>query len=56
MKNTLMFTALATVLALGTACFNMFARQDEPAADAEIAACAGLSGEAREKCESEHSK
>lgn len=53
-KNLVMLSALAAVLAFGTACFKLFAGDDEPAQDAEIAACAGLSGQAKADCEARH--
>jgi uncharacterized membrane protein len=52
--NLLMLTALAAVLAVGTACFRLLAGSEEPAQEAEIAECAGLSGQARIDCEARH--
>ena len=54
LKTVVMLGALAFVLAAGTACFSLFAGSDEPAQEAEIAECAGLSGQAREDCEKRH--
>jgi hypothetical protein len=55
-KSLVMLSALATVVALGTACFGMFGGGKQPAEDAEIAACAGLSGQARIDCEAKYRK
>jgi hypothetical protein len=55
-RSLVMLTALAGVLAFGTACFKLFTGGGEPAADAEIAECAGLSGQARTDCEARHRK
>lgn len=51
MKNFLMLTGLAGVLAFGTACFQLFAPSDPGPAETRIEACAGLSGEALADCE-----
>jgi hypothetical protein len=53
-KNLVLLTALAAVLALGTACFGLFAGDREPATEAESEECAGLSGQARIDCEARH--
>jgi uncharacterized membrane protein len=53
-KSLVMLAALATVLGAGTACFRLFGGSDEAAKDAEIEACAGLSGQARIDCEARH--
>ncbi len=55
-KRTMMLVALAGVFLAGTACFGLFATKHEPAKDAEIAECAGLSGQARVDCEQRHRK
>jgi hypothetical protein len=55
-KNLVMITALAIVLGLGTACFGPFGDTSEPAKEAEIPECAGLSGQARIDCEARHKK
>ena len=55
-KRTTMRLALAGVFLAGTACFGLFATKHEPAKDAEIAECAGLSGQARVDCEQRHRK
>jgi uncharacterized membrane protein len=55
-KTLLMLAALATVLGAGTACFRLFAGSSEPAREAEIEECAGLSGQARTDCEARHRK
>jgi uncharacterized membrane protein len=55
-KHLVMVSALAAALTLATACFNLFAGDNTPATEAEIAACAGLSGPARIDCEARHGK
>jgi hypothetical protein len=55
-KRTLMLLALAAVFLAGTACFGLFTTKHEPAKDADIAECAGLSGQARVDCEQRHQK
>ena len=55
-KRTTMLLSLAAVFLAGSACFGVFATKHEPAKDAEIAACAGLSGQARIDCEQRHQK
>ena len=55
-KRTTMLLALAGVFLAGTACFGLFATKHAPATDAEIAECAGLSGQARVDCEQQHRK
>ncbi len=55
-KRTTMLLALAGVFLAGTACFGLFATKRQPAQDAEIAECAGLSGQARVDCEQRHRK
>ncbi len=50
MQTMLMALGLAGVFLLGTACFGLLSR-DEPATDAEVPECAGLSGQARIDCE-----
>ncbi len=50
MKTVLMLIALASVLALGTACFGLFTQRDEGATSVSEA-CAGLSGPAKQDCE-----
>jgi len=52
-KNVLMLAALASVLALGTACFRLLTAKDEKAASSSEA-CAGLSGTAKTECEQRH--
>ena len=54
MKTVLMLIGLGGVLALGTACFGLFTR--EPAAETEVEACAGLSGQAKIDCEKRHGR
>lgn len=54
MKTLVMLAALATVLGAGTACFRLFGGSDAPAKEAEIEACAGLSGQAKIDCEARH--
>lgn len=56
MKDLLMIVALALVLGLGTACFGLFTGGDQPAGDAEVPECAGLSGQARVDCEARYKK
>jgi hypothetical protein len=51
LKTIVMLTAFAIVLGAGTACYKRLAGSDEPAKEAEIAACAGLSGQAKIECE-----
>ena len=53
MKNVLMALSLAGVFLFGTACFGWLMRK-EPATDAPIPECAGLSGQARIDCEARH--
>lgn len=53
-KTLVMVTALAAVLGAGTACYKRLAGSSEPAKEAEIAECAGLSGQARVDCEARH--
>jgi hypothetical protein len=55
-KRTIMVLGLAAVFLAGTACFGLFATKHEPAKDADIAECAGLSGQARVDCEQRHQK
>ena len=55
-KRTTMRLALAGVFLAGTACFGLFATKHGPSKDAEIAECAGLSGQARVDCEQRHGK
>ena len=55
-KNLMMIAALAIGLGLGTACFSIFSGGKEPAKEAEIPECAGLSGQARIDCEARHKK
>lgn len=55
-RDLVMLASLAAVLLFGTACFRLFAGSDEPAKDAEVAACAGLSGAARAECEARHAE
>ena len=55
-KRMLMLLALAAVFLAGTACFGLSTTKHEPAKDADIAECAGLSGQARVDCEQRHQK
>lgn len=55
-KNLVMLAALAVVLGLGTACYRLFVGSSEPAREAEIEECAGLSGQAKIDCEARHKK
>ena len=55
-KNLMMVTALAIALGFGTACFSLFSGDKEPAKEAEIPECAGLSGQAKIDCEARHTK
>jgi hypothetical protein len=55
-KNLVMITVLAISLVFGTACFRHLAGSSEPAKEAEIPECAGLSGQARIDCEERHKK
>jgi hypothetical protein len=55
-KDFVMLVALAAVLAAGTACFRLFAGSGDSPKEAEIQACAGLSGQARTDCEKQHQK
>ena len=51
-----MISGLAIVLGLGTACFGLFAGDKQPAKEAEIPECAGLSGQAKIDCEARYKK
>lgn len=53
MKTATMLLGLAGVFAAGTACFGLFTRTD-PGAETSVAACAGLSGQAKTDCEQQH--
>ncbi len=55
-KNLIMISGLAIVLGLGTACFGLFAGDKQPAKEAEIPECAGLSGQAKIDCEARYKK
>ena len=55
-KTLMMVTALAIVLGLGTACFGLLGDSKQPAKEAEIPECAGLSGQPRIDCEARHKK
>jgi hypothetical protein len=55
-KRTIMLLGLAGVFLAGTACFGLFTSRGEPSRDAEVAECAGLSGQARADCEQRHRK
>jgi hypothetical protein len=55
-KNLVMIAALAISLGFGTACFRYLAGDSEPAKEAEVEECAGLSGQARIDCEAQHKK
>lgn len=55
-KTLVMITAMATVLGLGIACFGLLGDSKQPAKEAEISECAGLSGQARIDCEARHKK
>jgi uncharacterized membrane protein len=50
MKTAAMTLALASVLALGTACFGLFTATDERASTS-APECAGLSGQPKIDCE-----
>jgi hypothetical protein len=56
LKTVVMLSAFAIVLGASTACYKRLAGSDEPAKDAEIAACAGLSGQAKVDCEARNRK
>ncbi len=49
-KTVLMIVGLASVLAVGTACFRLLTGRDDKAASS-VEACAGLSGQAKTDCE-----
>jgi hypothetical protein len=51
-----MITALAISIGFGTACFRLLAGSSEPAREADIPECAGLSGQAKIDCEARHKK
>jgi hypothetical protein len=55
-KNLVMITALALVVGLGTACFGLLGDKSQPAEEAEIPECAGLTGQAKIDCEARHKK
>ena len=55
-KRTMMLLALAGVFLAGTACFGLFTTKQEPARDADIPECAGLSGQALADCQERHRK
>jgi hypothetical protein len=55
-KNLMMITALVISIGFGTACFRLLAGSSEPAREAEIPECAGLSGQAKIDCEARHKK
>lgn len=52
-KTMSMLLGLAGVFAAGTACFGLFTRTDS-SAESNVAACAGLSGQAKADCEQQH--
>ena len=56
LKDLVMIAALAIVLGFGAACFGLFGDSSQPAKEAEIPECAGLSGQARIDCEAQHKK
>lgn len=49
-KTMVMLIGLAGVLGAGTACYSMFGERPRPDAD-QVAACAGLEGQAKLDCE-----
>jgi hypothetical protein len=50
-KTILMLTALGGVFLLGTACAGLFTKTSDQSESSKVAACAGLSGQAKVECE-----